>query len=115
MDDIVTGHFSRRAVHDDPFEDTVSAQDQIDHSGQVHDLRAGAVSGSNQCPGGMRRIDHIHAVAFLDLFARHTDFLKDLVRRSTDGSLVHQVAAGPKASAQRKTLLDDERFYAHPG
>jgi hypothetical protein len=61
----------------------------------------------------MRRIDDIHAFAVFDLLAWHTNFLEDLMRRSTDRRLVHQIAAVPEPAAQRKALLDDDGAEAH--
>jgi hypothetical protein len=114
MDDVVTGHFRRRAVNHDTFKGPVAAQDEIDHPGEVHDLGARAVGRGDQCPSGMGRIDHVHAVAFLDLFAGHADFFEDFVRGRADRGFVHEIAARPEASAQRQTLLDEDGFDPHP-
>ena len=109
VDDVVAGHFGGGAVDDDAFENAFPAEDQIDHSRQVHDLRAGIVSGGNQRTCGMRRIDHVHAVAFFDLLARDADLFEDFIGRVADGGLIHEIAAMPEAAAEREALLDDER------
>ena len=61
----------------------------------------------------MRGIDHVHALAFRDLFAGHADFFEDLIGRFTDCGLVHQVATRPKATAKGKALFDDDRPESH--
>ncbi len=114
MDNIVACHFGCGAVDDDAFEHAFAAQDQIDDPRQVHDLRAGVVGGGNQRSGGMRRIDHVHAGAFLDLLARHAHFFENLMRGGADGGFVHQIPAGPEAAAEGQTLLYDEGLDAHP-
>ncbi len=79
MDDVMTGHFSRRAIDHHPFENAIAPKDQIDHPREVHDLRTAPVGSGNQGAGGMWGIDHIHALTFVDLFAGHSDFFKDFL------------------------------------
>src|SRR5688572_32822440 len=90
MDDIVAGHFGGRVIDHDAFEYTLPAKDQVDDPREIEHPGTGPVSCSDQARRGMRRIDDIHAFAVFDLLAWHTDFLEDLMRRSTDRRLVHQ-------------------------
>src|SRR5581483_12310411 len=102
-------------IDHDPFQYAVVSQNQVPHARQVHDLGARLVGGGDQDAGRVRRIDDVHALAVLDLFAGHADLFQNFVRRRADRRLVHQIAAGPEAATQSKGLLDDQRAEAHRG
>ena len=104
-----------RVVHHDTFEDALTAQDQVDDTGQIEYFCAGGIGGGDECAGGMGWIDNVHALAVFDLFTRDADLFQNFVCRSADRRLVHQIAAMPKPAAKRETLLDDQRAEPHVG
>ncbi len=113
MDDVVPGHLGRRIVHHHAFENPVRAEDEVHHTREIHHLGARLVGGGDEPAGRMRRIDQVHALAVFDLGAGHADLFQDFVGRRADGGLVHQIAAGPEAAAQREGLFDEQGAEPH--
>lgn len=115
MDDIVPRHFGRGIVDDHTFQDTVSSEDQVDYSREIHDPGSIPIGRCHERAGRMGWVDDIHAVAVFDLLAGDADLFEDLVRRGADGGLVHQIAAVPESTAQGETLFYDHGAEAHVG
>ena len=79
VNDIVAGHLGGCIVDDNAFENSFTAEDQIDDPRQIEHSRAGRVSGGDERTGGMGRIDDVHALAVFDFLARDADFLENFM------------------------------------